>query len=203
MATENKYIIQQCTVADSDELTRNNISAFWADPHWNLAWPVDPATGRIVGFARWYLPASHSTTADGTPTWPDAMVPAVTPEEEAEIQRNAKTAHWDPNEESDELLIPIREAKDEILAKKSYMRLDYLAVHPDNQGKGIGTVLVESGMKQAEEMKLDIFVHAMKAGVGVYKRLGFSIEKEFSQDDTEYGGEGEVDTALMIYRQKV
>ncbi|EFQ36031.1 acetyltransferase [Colletotrichum graminicola] len=234
MATENKYIMRQCTVADSDELTRNNIPAFWADRHWNLAWrhrtleyhisqvakrtprnllsnpetkrqqkAVDPATGRIVGFARWYLPGSHSTTADGTPTWPDAVVPAVTSEEEAEIQRVAKTAHWDPNEESDELIIPIREAKDEILAKKPYMRLDYLAVHPDNQGKGIGTLLVESGMKQAEELKLDIFVHAMKAGVGVYKRLGFYIEKEFFQDDTKYGGEGEVYTALMIYRQKV
>ncbi|KDN65588.1 putative acetyltransferase [Colletotrichum sublineola] len=153
MATATKYIIKHCTVADSDELTRNNISAFWADPHWNLAWrhrtleyhisqvakrtprnllsdpgtkrqqkAVDPVTGRIVGFARWYLPASHATNADGTPAWPDAMVPAVTSEEEAEFQRIAKTAHWDPNEDSDELLTPIIEAKDEILAKKSYMR---------------------------------------------------------------------------------
>ncbi|KAK2038477.1 acetyltransferase [Colletotrichum somersetense] len=232
MSTATKYIIEHCTVADSDELTRNNISAFWADPHWNLAWrhrtleyhisqvakrtprnllgdpetkrqqkAIDPVTGRIVGFARWYLPASYARNADGTPAWSDAVVPAVTSEEEAQIQRVAKTAHWDPNEESDELIIPIREAKDEILATKPYMRLDYLAVHPDNQGKGIGTALVESGMKQAEEMNLDIFVHAMKAGLGVYKRLGFLIEKEFIQDDTKYGGEGEVYTALMIYRQ--
>ncbi|KZL66174.1 GCN5-related N-acetyltransferase [Colletotrichum tofieldiae] len=234
MATATNYIITHCTVADSDDLTRNNISAFWADPHWRLSWrhrtleyhisqvakrtprnllsdpeakrqqkAVDPATGRIVGFARWYLPASHMKKASGAPAWPNAIVPAVTLEEQAEIHRIAETTHWDPNEESDELLIPIREAKNEILRRQSYMLLDYLAVHPDNQGKGIGTALVQSGMRQAEEMGLDVFVHAMQAGVGVYKRLGFNIEKEFLQDDTSYGGKGEVYTALMVYRQKV
>ncbi|GJC89475.1 hypothetical protein ColLi_12313 [Colletotrichum liriopes] len=234
MATTTNYIITHCTVADSDELTRNNIPAFWADPHWRLAWrhrtleyhisqvakrtarnllsdpetkrqqkAVDPATGRIVGFARWYLPPSHTKKSNGAPAWPNAIVPAVSLEEQAEIRRRAETTHWDPNEESDELLIPIREAKNEILGRQSYIRLDYLAVHPDNQGKGIGTALVQSGMRQAEEMGLDVFVHAMQAGVGVYKRLGFSIEKEFLQDDTSYGGKGDVYTALMVYRQKV
>lgn len=58
-------------------------------------------------------------------------------------------------------------------------------------------------MRQAEELGLDIFIHAMQAGVGVYKRLGFIVEKEFFQDDTKYGGNGEVYTALMVYRQKV
>lgn len=157
MAPATNYLIKGCTVADSDELTRNNIPAFWADPHWRLAWrhrtleyhisqvakrtprnllgdpetkrqqkAVDPDTGRIVGFARWYLPASHAKKADGAPVWPDAVVPAVSAEKEAEIQRVAKTTHWDPNEESDELLIPIREAKDGILGKQPYMRMSEL-----------------------------------------------------------------------------
>ncbi|KAL0932504.1 acetyltransferase [Colletotrichum truncatum] len=233
MATKTDFIIAGCTVADSDELTNNNIPAFWADPHWRLAWrhrtleyhisqvakrtprnlisdsetkrqqkAVDAATGRIVGFARWYLPSSHSKNTDGTPVWSEAMVPAVSAEEEAEIQRVAQTTHWDPNEESDELLIPICKAKNEILGKQSYLRLDYLAVHPDNQGKGVGSALVQSGMKQAEGLGLDIFIHAMKAGVGLYQRLGFHVEKEFVQYDTKYGGEGDVYTALMVNRHK-
>ena len=76
-----------------------------------------------------------------------------------------------------------------------------MAVHPDNQGKGIGTALVESGMREAEKMGLDIFVLAFKAGVGVYKRLGFRIEQELIQDDSMYGGSGEYGIYYMIYEQ--
>ncbi|KAK1673598.1 acetyltransferase [Colletotrichum godetiae] len=232
METAPKFVITGCTVADSDELTRNNIPAFWADPHWHLAWrhrtldyhitevakrtprnlisdrdtkrhqkAVDPVTGRIVGYARWILPASHAKIIGGAPAWPDAVVPSVSEEKEAEIRRVAATVHWDPNQESNELLIPIREAENEILTKKDYMRLDYLAIHPDNQGAGIGTALVKSGIHQAKVLGLDIFIHAMEAGVDLYKRLGFSIEKDFLQDDSKYGGNGHVYRALMILRQ--
>ncbi|KAK1714378.1 hypothetical protein BDP67DRAFT_589780 [Colletotrichum lupini] len=138
-------------------LTRNNIPAFWADPHWQLAWchrtleyhimqiakrtprnlisdpdtkrhqkAVDSVTGRKVGYARWILPASHAKSIGGAPAWPDAVVPSVSQEEEAEIQRVAVTAHWDPNEESDDLLVPIREAEDEILSRRAYMRVFFL-----------------------------------------------------------------------------
>ncbi|KAK0378525.1 acetyltransferase [Colletotrichum limetticola] len=82
------------------------------------------------------------------------------------------------------------------------MRLDYLAVHPDNQGKGIGTALVKSGISKAKELCLDIFIHAMEDGVDLYKRLGFVIGTEFLQDDTKYGGNGRVYRALMILKQE-
>jgi predicted N-acetyltransferase YhbS len=82
------------------------------------------------------------------------------------------------------------------------LELDYMAVHPENQGKGIGTALVESGMKQAENMGLDIFVMAFKAGRGVYRRLGFRIEQELVQDDSIYGGPGEYGVYWMIYDQR-
>jgi ribosomal protein S18 acetylase RimI-like enzyme len=56
-------------------------------------------------------------------------------------------------------------------------------------------------MKQAEILGLDIFMIAMKAGVGLYKRLGFRIEKEIVQDDSKYGGESEYYQYFMIYEQ--
>jgi len=80
--------------------------------------------------------------------------------------------------------------------------LDYLAVHPTNQGKGIGTALVQSGMREAEKLGLDIYILAFKAGVGLYKRLGFQVEKEIVQDDSKYGGTGDHRTFFMIYEQK-
>lgn len=89
-----------------------------------------------------------------------------------------------------------------MLILKNLTGLDYLAVHPENQGRGIATALVESGMREAEKLGLDIFVTAFKAGVGIYKRLGFRILKDFVEDDSKFGGPGEVYFALMIYEQK-
>ncbi|GAB1205587.1 hypothetical protein APSETT445_004265 [Aspergillus pseudonomiae] len=39
---------------------------------------------------------------------------------------------------------------DRILAEKPYIKLDYLGVHPGNNGKGITTALVASGIKDVE-----------------------------------------------------
>lgn len=77
--------------------------------------------------------------------------------------------------------------------------LDYLAVHPDNQGRGIATQLVASGLKEAKKIGLDVYVRAFRPAVGLYSRLGFRIEKELVLDDSEEGGPGEVYRALMTY----
>jgi ribosomal protein S18 acetylase RimI-like enzyme len=76
-----------------------------------------------------------------------------------------------------------------------------LAFYPENRGKGVATALVQSGIRQAEKMGLEIFIYAMNAGVGVCKRLGFQIEKEFVQDDSKYGGKGDYFVYFMIYEQ--
>lgn len=77
--------------------------------------------------------------------------------------------------------------------------LDYLAVHPDNQGRGITTQLVASGLKEAEKIGLGVYVRAFRPGVGLYRRFGFRIEKELVLDDSEEDGPGEVYRALMTY----
>lgn len=33
-----EYIIEGCTVADGDDVARNNMTAFWSDPNWRLVW---------------------------------------------------------------------------------------------------------------------------------------------------------------------
>jgi len=50
-----------------------------------------------------------------------------------------------------------------------------VTVPPKHQGKGITTALVQSGMREAEILDLDIFIYALKAGLRVYKRLGFKV----------------------------
>jgi ribosomal protein S18 acetylase RimI-like enzyme len=75
-------------------------------------------------------------------------------------------------------------------------------VHPEHQGKGIATALVQSGMKEAEKLGLDVFIQAMQAGLGVYTRLGFHIEREIVQNDSKFGGPGDFSDYLMIFEQK-
>lgn len=57
--------------------------------------------------------------------WPEAVVPRVTPEEEAEILRVAATAVWDPDGATDPLLEPARRIEEAILARKTYMSMNY------------------------------------------------------------------------------
>ncbi|KJZ74390.1 hypothetical protein HIM_06200 [Hirsutella minnesotensis 3608] len=221
-----KYIISGCTVADGDELAANNLPAFWADPHFPLNWPnrtleyhviqvakrfpnnlltgretkrhlkaVHPDTGRIVGYARWILPAGFDASV-----WPEAVTPAVSEDDEAFFRRLASTANWSTGSDTtDEPPSPVQKAENEILSKKTYIQLDYLAVHPDNQGRGIATQLVASGLKEAKKIGLDVYVRAFRPGVGLYRRLGFRIDKEIISDDSKEGGPGEVYRALMTY----
>lgn len=74
-----------------------------------------------------------------------------------------------------------------------------MAVHPDNQGKGVATALVESGVRAAERMGLPIFVFAFKVARGIYERSGFTELERIIQDDTPFRGTGEYGVYFMVH----
>ena len=59
-------------------------------------------------------------------------------------------------------------------------------------------MLVESGIREAKKMDLDIFVLAFKAGLGVYKRAGFKLLDQVIQDDSKFGGTGEYGAYFLV-----
>ena len=63
-------------------------------------------------------------------------------------------------------------------------------MHPDYQGKGIGTMMVKYGIDAAERMGIDIFVLAFEMGVEIYRKLGFELLEQITLDDSEFGGAG-------------
>jgi ribosomal protein S18 acetylase RimI-like enzyme len=87
-----------------------------------------------------------------------------------------------------------------VLLLMGILELDYLAVHPDNQGRGVATRLVEHGIAEANKLGIDIIVMAYKAAVGVYKRLGFETVETLLQDDSQYGGDGEFGVYYMVFK---
>lgn len=66
--------------------------------------------------------------------------------------------------------------------------LDYFAVHPNYQRKGIGTALIKHGIKKAREIGIDIFVLALEGGFKAYENTGFRLLESIVQDATRVGG---------------
>lgn len=75
--------------------------------------------------------------------------------------------------------------------------LEYLAAHPENKSCGIGSMLVTSGIAQAEKLGVDIYMMACKAGLHMYQRLGFDMLEYKIQDDSKWGGKGEYGTYFL------
>ncbi|KAK8063946.1 hypothetical protein PG996_008598 [Apiospora saccharicola] len=218
------YEVRRCTVADAPGLAHNNMGAFWESPGYQLLWTgrtleyvtanaaqrmprlllsdrvrrrhqlvVDEETGRIVGYARWILP--DRLAAEGE--WLDAQTLAVTPEEEQGFARAFNGADWSfvdlPGMDDH---VHVAKAK-YFAGNKEYMELDYLAVHPDNKGRGIASLLVRNGVAAAQNMNVYLFMMAYEAGHHVYKKFGFEILESNVQDLAKWGGEGPYATYMM------
>ena len=76
--------------------------------------------------------------------------------------------------------------------------LDYLATRPDHMGKGVASLLVQSGLEQADKVGLETIVMAKNASVGLYRRLGFALVKTVVQDDSMFGGNGAYTVHFMV-----
>ena len=59
-------------------------------------------------------------------------------------------------------------------------------------------MLVDSGLQEARKMGLDVFVHGMKAGLGIYQRAGFKLLDQVVVDDSTYGGKGEYGSYFLV-----
>ena len=56
--------------------------------------------------------------------------------------------------------------------------LNILFVHPDFRRKGIGEMMLESGINQADELGVEMWLDATACGVPLYKQHGFQVASE-------------------------
>ncbi len=69
--------------------------------------------------------------------------------------------------------------------------LNTLVVHPEYQRRGIGKMLLEDGLKEADRLGIQAVLGASKQGLGLYRKCGFTDFETMEIDLWKYdGGEG-------------
>jgi GNAT superfamily N-acetyltransferase len=89
------------------------------------------------------------------------------------------------------LLGPIRAAQPEIMTtSEPYLMLNQLGTHPDHQGRGAAKMLLDWGLRKADEEGLVVYLNATEVGRRVYEKRGFEVVKAVEWDRVPWGGEG-------------
>ena len=82
---------------------------------------------------------------------------------------------------------------------KNHIELEHYAVHFDNKGKGIGTPLVQSRVRQAKRIGILLLCIAYEAGLGIHSRVGFKEVEHVIQDISQWGFERGYEAYFLVY----
>ena len=86
---------------------------------------------------------------------------------------------------------PIQAARNEVMGSSTpFFMLNQLATHPEHQGRGAAKMMLDWGLRKADEEGLATYLNATIEGRGVYKRRGFKVVKELEWNRVPWGGEG-------------
>ncbi|GKT47215.1 uncharacterized protein ColSpa_07396 [Colletotrichum spaethianum] len=139
--------IEPCTVADAPALARNNMSAFWTNPNWNLLWPKDTKLEFLIEQVTERMPNNlirdratlrHQKAVDpetgalvgyarwelpagyeGAAEWADSQIADVSEEEKMAFKKRSDAAWWEPKSmDGIDDCVP---EKTRILAEKPYI----------------------------------------------------------------------------------
>ncbi|KAJ5948988.1 hypothetical protein N7454_002295 [Penicillium verhagenii] len=153
---------------------------------------VDVASGQVVGYARWMLPPHLAKTGD---VWQEAQVAEPTPEDREAYEklsqagsRNGRPIGLKGGEAMNYRSAPLEAADERVTRDGSFLTLDYLTTDPDFWRRGVGTMLVESGLRIADQYKLRTYVMSEPAALKLYLNLDFQLVETVSTDYSQYGG---------------
>jgi ribosomal protein S18 acetylase RimI-like enzyme len=117
---------------------------------------VDSATGAIVGMGMWDVYLTPSEYKKGDIGWLEG----------AERER------------AEALVKPFWTFRERLWTGERYVYCHLTAVHPKAQRRGIGKLLMEYGMRIAEQAGLPIYTEASQAAIALYERIGFQRLKQ-------------------------
>ncbi|KAF3053140.1 hypothetical protein E8E11_010448 [Didymella keratinophila] len=99
------------------------------------------------------------------------------------------------------LFDPLDASRDKIMGtEKPFFMLNSLATHPEHQGRGAGKMLLDWGMKKADDEQLVMYLDGTQVAKPIYEQRGFEVKRAVEWDRTVWGGEG-VDVHYSMVRE--
>ncbi|KAF4211423.1 hypothetical protein CNMCM5878_002633 [Aspergillus fumigatiaffinis] len=154
------------------------------DPYSRITKAIDTASGQIVAWSWWSL-------------YPDAEAHATEAEEARKRGTNPPAASLCPRLYLDYQDLKAR-MREKWIGGRPVAILQVLAVHPDYQGRGIGTQLLMVGVEEARRLGLPAWLEASEAGYSVYRRCGFVDAERMELDFGKYGLSGMEQVYCML-----
>ncbi|KAJ5129036.1 hypothetical protein N7448_002748 [Penicillium atrosanguineum] len=153
---------------------------------------IDLATGSVVGYARWCLPSDLAKKSD---VWLEAQVAEGTAAERAIYEKqyqvntkNGQAIGLKGGEMRNYRSAPLEAVDARIMRDGPFLTLDYLTTDPAFWRRGIGSMLVKSGLRIADVHGIKTYVMSEPAALKLYLNLGFELVDTVSTDYSQYGG---------------
>lgn len=137
--------------------------------------------GRTIAIAVWSMrnvKQESSNEASSIPAEKADDAPGFVP---PELRLNALKSLFDP----------LRAAEHEIMGtEKPYLMLNSFATHPDHHRRGAGTLLLNWGLKKADDEGVPTYLDATSIARPLYEKRGFKVIKATEWDRVPWGGQG-------------
>ncbi|KFY70498.1 hypothetical protein V499_09121 [Pseudogymnoascus sp. VKM F-103] len=138
-------------------------------------------TGEIVAFSKWVYPHTPDPNAED-------------PETAIRMQQHVPGS----NEELVvEFFTKFLRGRRKWVVPETHYFMSILAVRPEYQRKGLGSMLLTPVLEQADKENAKAFVQGSVQGVGMYLKHGWEEVDEILMDYSPYGGASDVKTALL------
>lgn len=174
--------------AEGDDGTKMPLSDFISNSRMQVLKAVETGTSNVLGFICWAFKGYAET--DLLPKPATARIETLIAQDDAKHDHDdrAMRAVDDPVSQLNE-----RSSADfpqwmaQIMPEGSKcLYICGLAVHPDAQGKGVGTALIQRGARRADQDGVMCWVHSSEAGYPLFDKLGFVVDKTCHVDLNEY-----------------
>jgi GNAT superfamily N-acetyltransferase len=143
-----------------------------------------PSESNIVSTAKWQIYPAHRSSAD-------------LDRADEEGSRETLFSEGADVEAMKVFFGELAERRREKFGGEPYVLLSILAVHPEHQRRGLGSMQLEYGLKKADEMGLRAYLESSPKGKGLYRKWGFEEEGTMRFDARDYGrGEDVVHTFM-------